>query len=103
MDKLKADFFAKGGSDGEWRDILSEGLAPEDMEEFEVGFSRRMSAMNHAKRVPGVGRVIETCLPVEEQDLMKLLREQELEKLPILWSVNLLVRLWLQGVVLLQF
>lgn len=59
MDKLKADFFAKGGSDGEWRDILSEGLAPEDMEEFEVGFSRRMSAMNHAKRVPGVGRVIE--------------------------------------------
>lgn len=58
MDKLKSDFFAKGGSDGEWRDILSEGLAPEDMEEFEVGFSR-MSAMNHAKRVLGVGRVIE--------------------------------------------
>ena len=58
MDRFKAEFLSKGGSEEEWRDVLSEGLTPEDMEEYEVGFSKG-GAMEHAKKVLSVGRVVE--------------------------------------------
>lgn len=58
MERFKAEFLSKGGSEDEWRDVLSEGLTPEDMEEYEVGFSKG-SPMEHAKKVLSVGRVVE--------------------------------------------
>ena len=58
MERLKTEFLSKGGSEEEWRDVISEGLTPEDMEEYEVGFSKG-GPMEHAKKVLSVGRVVE--------------------------------------------
>ena len=58
MEELKAELAAKGGTEADWRDFLSEGLALEDLEEYEAGYSRT-SPLEHAQRVLGSGRIIE--------------------------------------------
>ena len=58
MEELKAELAAKGGTEAVWREFLSEGLALEDLEEYEAGCSRT-SPLEHAQRVLGSGRIIE--------------------------------------------
>ena len=58
MDELKAELFAKGGSEEDWRHFLSEGLTLEELEEYEAGYSR-ISPLEHADKVLVTGRVIE--------------------------------------------
>ena len=48
MEELKAELAAKGGTEADWRDFLSEGLALEDLEEYEAGYSRT-SPLEHAQ------------------------------------------------------